>query len=176
MASKEILNYLSSGKEGRLTEKTVNVNIGPGVDTRHIGSRHLETLRQACAESGNYRPVITSGYRDIESQIKAMYHNIVRNYAGQRSLYLSGGQRIIDAYDEAKKQGKSEGETLAAMIRKAHEIGPENVSRHCADGCVFDVAVSSLQNAEDFKRAIRRHARKVLDERSQGNACIHIEL
>ena len=176
MADKEILNYLSSAKEGMPNEKAVNISIGSGADTRHIGSRHLEILRQACAESGNYRPVITSGYRDIELQIKAMYRNIVRDYAGQRRLYLGGGQRVIDAYDEAKKQGKSEGEILAAMLRKARETGPENVSRHCAQGCVFDVAASSLQNAEDFKREIRKRARKVLDERSQGNNCIHIEL
>lgn len=157
-------------------EANVHITFRPSVDSRYIRPEHRAILEKACLQSGNLHPVITSGYRNISRQVRIMYDNLIRDYVGQRRLYLSAGAKLIDTYDQCLEKGFSRERTLAAMTEKAKEIGPEKISRHCAETCVFDIATGSLENIPDFISAIGPLAKKVLDERRHGNRCIHVEL
>lgn len=106
-----------------------------------------------------------------------MYNNIIKNgLEEQRNTYKQYGQKVLDAYEIAKKDGKSMEQIIQAMTDKINELGASNVSKHCADFStqnVADIPHSSLgNNKEKFKsEAIKLLGiANVLDE----NNCYHI--
>lgn len=88
-------------------EANVHITFRPSVDSRYIRPEHRAILEKACLQSGNLHPVITSGYRNISRQVRIMYDNLIRDYAGQRRLYLSAGAELIDTYDQCLEKGFS---------------------------------------------------------------------
>ena len=174
----ETTNLLNDITEDVIIEQETNVIIsyGANADRAAISETTLEILRRVGRASDNYEIFITSTARTPYDQARIMYNNIVRNgIAEQRRTYREPGQRVLDVYEEQQRLRSDRQQTISAMEERIIELGPSNVSRHCADHNqinVFDVAISRLTNSERFLTEIRAQADRVLDE----NNCYHIEI
>jgi hypothetical protein len=116
----------------------------------------LSIMDQACVDSVR----ITSTTRTPADQARIMYANLEEHgVAAQKKLYKLPGQTIIDVYVSSKASGKSPAEIMADMQAKILDVGPQNVSRHCAlptVKSVFDVAPSSIPDIKNaaFEAAV----------------------
>ena len=76
-----------------------------------------------------------------------------------KALYGASGKKVVEVYEESEKSKLSAEETKAAMLQKINELGPSNVSHHVVSEnskiCVFDVAPSSISDAEAKKRFVK---------------------
>ncbi|HEX5541152.1 MAG TPA: hypothetical protein VFX60_06260 [Micromonospora sp.] len=112
--------------------------------------------------------------------------DIQTNVNEQYALYGAGGDAVIDVF-VAKTKGLTRDQILAdaATIRsrmegKINDVGPQKVSRHCADPNVVNVADISAgafnsKNDKLFMNAIEPRVARLIDERENSN-CFHIEL
>jgi hypothetical protein len=104
----------------------------------------LDILRMAGVDS----VLITSTTRTPEDQARIMYDNLERHgVAAQKDLYKAPGRAVIDVYFHFKAMGQTADRIKSEMTRKIQELGPQLISRHCAEPTVksvFDVAPSSI--------------------------------
>src|SRR5262249_46288834 len=114
----------------------------------------IETIKGLLRESGqgDQTAFVTSTVRTPLQQATAMYNNLEQNKAGSRN-YMPPGMAVIAVYDSLKAAGITDGPTIiAAMVAKIEEVGPYNVSHHCADATtwaslqVVDVDPNSIRN------------------------------
>jgi hypothetical protein len=96
---------------------------------------------------------ISSMARTAAEQARAMFANIrATSVAKQRTLYGRFGDQIISVYE--RLHGKSDAEIIVAMTNEIVRVGPQNVSRHCADQSVvqvFDIPPSEVEDAAEVR-------------------------
>jgi hypothetical protein len=136
---------------------------GPSADSSSVKPFALEVIKDLLRKAGEASCTITSTARTPAAQANAMYRNIVgTSVKSQKDLYGHWGDLVIDQYVTSKKAGKTPDQIKADMTAKIIEIGPANVSRHCADFnvlCVVDIAPSSIQNKTKFVAAFKADKR-----------------
>lgn len=102
---------------------------------------------------------ITSTSRTPAQQARAMYTNIVNlGVQEQLALYAPAGDAVINACVAARKAGLPPVSVIAAMTAKVIEVGPSNVSLHCADPTrtnIVNIAPSSVVDPGAFLSAIK---------------------
>lgn len=146
-------------------------------------------LVENAASSANPVIQIDSLTRTPAQQALAMFHNLeAHGVANQRALYTNHhtvpptplpGCKVIDTYEQSKRDGHPAGDIVQDMADTIVAIGPEHVSAHCGDPKkkeVIDVLRSKLKNPLDFIARLRSDKRvsKVLDE--SFNSCVHCEI
>lgn len=140
-----------------------NITFGPNANQGAISAYSLGVLKDILVAAGLSQATITSTARTPVAQANAMYNNLESNgVAAEKELYASAGDKVIDVYVEQKQANKTPAEIRSAMLAKIIELGPSNVSKHCADPSernVFDVAPSSISNQAAFKAAVKADSR-----------------
>jgi hypothetical protein len=135
------------------------ITFGPRANQSVVSVYTMGVLTDILNAAGLVSCMITSTSRTPADQARIMFTNIVnRGVADQKALYAAAGDTVIDEYVRAKNAGKNRVEIIAAMEAKIIAIGPDKVSRHCADPAklnVFDVAPSSIANAQRFVKAVQ---------------------
>lgn len=139
------------------------VTFGTSANSAAVKPSALAVIKDILRKAGEPSCKITSTARTPEDQARAMYNNIVAtSVKAQKDLYGHWGDMVIDQYSASKKAGKNPTEIKADMATKIREIGPEKVSRHCADFnvlCVVDIAPSSIRNRAKFEAAFKAEKR-----------------
>ena len=136
---------------------------GPSADSSAVKPAALAVIKDLARKAGETSITITSTARTPAAQANAMYRNIVNtSVKSQKDLYGHWGDIVIDQYVVYKKAGKTPDQIKADMTAKIIEVGPANVSRHCADFnklCVVDIAPSTVQNQAKFVAAFKADKR-----------------
>lgn len=139
------------------------IKFGPSADSSSVKPSALQVIKDLLIKAGEASCTITSTARTPAAQANAMYRNIVgTSVKSQKDLYGHWGDLVIDQYVVSKKAGKNPDQIKADMTAKIIEIGPANVSRHCADFnvlCVVDIAPSSITNKAKFVAAFKADKR-----------------
>jgi hypothetical protein len=139
------------------TAGDIPITYGDDADSSKVSAKSLEILQGILRAAKETTAKITSTARTPEEQAAVMYVNIASKGAqSQYDLYGPHGDRVIDVYVAQKDAKKTYVEIKAAMTAKIEDLGPSNVSHHCADSSklnVIDVAPSSLKHEADFKKA-----------------------
>lgn len=159
----------SSGGGGSGSARVITIS----GKTNGISSYTYNILKNLPYYSGEI--YITSVARTVEEQARAMLNNIKKSGVdSQIRIYAESGEIVINVYNE----NSSDEENLRNMIAKIYEVGPSNVSKHCADPSVmnvFDVSRSRLSDVNTFIVALKAAGVKnPLDE--PDNGCVHIEI
>ncbi|MGD8590011.1 MAG: DUF4157 domain-containing protein [Chromatiales bacterium] len=153
----------SRGEVRRTPAETVTpdqvtvTNNGTGVTADAI-----QVLQEIVASIGETSATITSGRRTPAEQAAAMYTNLENtSVEAQKELYGSSGDKVIDVYvaGKAATPAKDAATIKQEMTDKINELGPSNVSRHCSENSVIDVAPSSITDDEQFQTKAEAHAR-----------------
>jgi RHS repeat-associated protein len=134
------------------------------------------------------RLTITSTGRTPEQQARIMYENL---QAGKSSTYKAPGKQVIQVYHQMKKQGATEEQIKAAMVKKINEVGPQNVSAHTANPQqvnAIDFGIGTLQkdltpaqiaSLKSYLEGLQKAGiiSKFLNpENNPGEAAFHIEI
>ncbi len=92
---------------------------------------------------------VTSSWRFPKNQARIMYEQCVsRGVAAQRKLYASGGNKVIDVFEQLYGAASPD-EVKAAMEQEILNVGPEHISNHMnADRVTFDVSPASVGNSQ----------------------------
>lgn len=141
-ADEVVISYDANADEGAMTATAVMA------------------LKEICSKACIASVRVTSTARSAKDQARIMYDMIeAKGVDFVKNLYAASGDKVVDAYAASKKKKLSADDTKQAMLDKINEVGPNNVSKHVVsdDGsiCVFDVAPSSIANAEAKKRFIK---------------------
>ena len=147
----ESLGKIPDGEGGCRFRKPCEVtsNFGYHANSSVVNACSLQKIKYIAAKLGLEKFTISSTARDAENQARIMYDNILsKGVPSQKALYGSNGDKVIDAYSTAKaKSGSTATSIKQAMEDKINELGPGNVSKHCADSSVltvFDIRPSSI--------------------------------
>jgi hypothetical protein len=136
-----------------------SISFGPNANQAVVSVHTLGVLTEILNASGLAACLITSTSRTPADQARIMYNNIVsKGITSQKALYKAPGKAVVDEYVKAKKAGKTGDQIKAAMEAKIRSLGPETVSRHCADPAVLnvvDIAPSSLTDKSAFEKATK---------------------
>ena len=158
----------------------ITITFGPKANEESVSDYTEKILRKLGKESKNDNIYISSSRREPSDQARIMYKNIKNNYKKQRKIYKAPGQKIIDVYDDMKAKEATSQEIMDAMTKKIIEIGPRKISQHLASPTeydalnVIDIPIESLDNPEDFKKALEDSGLniKILIE----NGCYHLQI
>ena len=136
-----------------------SISFGPKANQAVVSVHTLGVLTEILNTAGIGSCLITSTSRTPADQARIMFNNIVsQGVASQKALYKAPGKAVVDEYVKAKKAGKIGDQIKAAMEAKIRALGPETVSRHCADPAILnvvDISPSSLSNKPAFEKATR---------------------
>jgi hypothetical protein len=170
------------GKEEIVLKSTEDVTLAYSGSIAKLPEKAEKILKDICRDADIEAITITSTTRTPEDQARIMYDNIVSyGVSKQKELYGPAGDKIIDEYVALKKAGKSEAEIKAGMKKKILEVGPQKVSRHCADSsekCVCDVAPSSIpaKKKMKFETAVGKNKSVLKFLRPPSDPAYHIEI
>ena len=155
-----------------ILEKDVIISFADGTNKTAVSEYTLDILRDVLINSNNTYAVITSTSRTPEVQAQAMINNILlKGIASQYKLYGKNGDLVLDEYPNKE-----------SMINKIYELGPESVSKHCADfkyKNVIDIAPTSIEKRTNFLNSSKEENRisKVLSpEEQEGENAYHLEI
>lgn len=120
----------------------------------------IATLKEICSSACIGSVKVTSTARTASDQARVMYEMIQsKGVKYTKDLYGASGKKVVEVFEESEKGKLSADETKAAMLKKINELGPSNVSHHVVSEnskiCVFDVAPSSISDAEAKKRFVK---------------------
>lgn len=138
------------------------IKFGPNAKSSDVSAHSTTVLKKIMADSQVFSVTISSTARDAYDQARVMYDNIKsQGVDKQKKLYASAGDKVIDVYSQAQKDGKDRNATIALMKAKILALGPTKVSNHAADVSklnVFDVAPSSIpaDKKEKWETAIKK--------------------
>lgn len=160
------------------------INFGANANQTVVSALTMKILREILSHAGLNACTITSTSRTPADQARVMFNNLeTHGVKSQRILYAAAGDLVIDVYEAQKKAGKTPMQIKTAMEAKIKAIGPEKVSRHCADPArlnVVDVSPSSVANKHAFENAVQtaRNVGKVsrFITPNQGDPAYHIEI
>jgi peptidoglycan hydrolase-like protein with peptidoglycan-binding domain len=130
-------------------------------DITKIPDKAKVILIKILNEAGISSVKITSTIRSPADQARIMFDNLQQyGVEKQKQLYGNNGDLVIDEYENAKKEKKTEIEIKQKMEAKIKELGPATVSKHCGDPAkisIFDIAPSSIPetNKSDFVKALK---------------------
>lgn len=136
----------------------MEINFAAGINSETVGQTTHDVLQAVmqCADISSL--TITSTTRTPESQASAMYDNCVNlGVNNQKNLYAWAGDQVIDVYSEGKDDNLNREQIISQMVTKIIEVGPTNVSKHCADPSelnVIDISPSSISNPTDFENCL----------------------
>jgi hypothetical protein len=146
------------GGGGTPGENTGLINFGEGINSETVSQITRNILQEVMSCAGITSLRITSTTRTPESQASAMYDNCENLGAtNQKDLYANAGDQVIDAYSQGKAQNLSRDQIIQMMISKINEVGPTNVSKHCANPDVLnviDISPSSISNQGAFENCL----------------------
>jgi hypothetical protein len=158
----------------------ITVTFGPNANASVVSQYTLRVLKECLAAAGEKNATITSTSRTPHDQARAMYANIASlGVASQKRLYGAGGDHVIDTYVASKAAGKNRAEIIADMEATIKEIGPNRVSKHCADPAVLgviDVGPSSIENDARFIAAVSGDSRVSNFLRPPDDPAYHLEI
>lgn len=126
-----------------------------------VSASAIQVLKEIVASVGETSATITSGKRTPAEQAAAMYTNLENtSVADQKALYGPNGDLVVDVYvaGKAATPAKDAATIKSEMTTKINELGPSNVSKHCSDTDVIDVAPSSITNDNLFQGKAEAHA------------------
>jgi hypothetical protein len=130
----------------------------PSANAAVVSEHTREVIRDLLAASDCPSCSITSTSRSPADQARAMYKNILTlGVSSQLALYADAGDAVINEYVRVRKAGMSGSAILAALTAEIVQVGPGNVSLHCADPArlnVVDIAPSSVHDPGAFSAAI----------------------
>jgi hypothetical protein len=153
----QIVDAATSAVKAVLALGAISITFGPHAVQSAVSDHSIGVLKGILYTAGLTSATITSTARTANDQARAMFDNLqAKGVAHQKALYGPAGDAVIDVYVAAKAAGKTAAGIKADMEAKIIEIGPANVSRHCADPTklnVFDVAPSSISNHRAFEKA-----------------------
>ena len=136
-----------------------SISFGPKANKAVVSVHTLGVLTEILTAAGINSCLITSTSRTPADQARIMFNNIVsKGVVSQKALYKAPGKAVVDEYVKAKSAGKTGVQIKAAMEAKIKALGPDKVSKHCADPAVLnvvDVAPSSLSNKPTFEKATK---------------------
>jgi hypothetical protein len=136
-----------------------SISFGPKANQAVVSVHTLGVLTGILDAAGINSCLITSTSRTPADQARIMFNNIVsKGVAPQKALYKAPGKAVIDEYVRAKAAGKTGDQIKAAMEAKIRALGPDTVSKHCADPAILnvvDIAPSSLSNKLAFEKATK---------------------
>ncbi len=148
---------------GQKVTVSIAISYGKNAHAKDVTAYSRKVLEDILRAAGLKSATISSTSRDATDQARVMFDNLEKyGVAAQKKLYMAAGREVIDAYDKAKKEGKSEQEIKAAMKAKIEEIGPTKVSRHASNPNklnVFDVGPSSIADPAAFEHAVEAEGR-----------------
>lgn len=166
-----------------MTAREVNVTFRKGVKRETVSEKTIALIRFMGALSENGSIAISSAARSPYDQARVMFDNCLKlGVKSQYKLYARAGDKVIKVFEaETKKPGYKVAGVIAKMEAKIREIGPNKVSKHCADFNslnVVDIPFSSIGNKADFRKIINKYipnpVKRFLDETS--NNCFHLEI
>lgn len=149
---------------GRLTSAVATaepaISFGSRARRDTVAASSLTLLGGILRTAGISGATISSTARTPADQARAMYQNLVgsgkgQGVEGQRRLYGSGGDKVIDTFVQLRDDGKTGAEIQAGMVARIEALSPGTVSKHLADPTklnVLDVAPSSLGDAAAVAR------------------------
>jgi len=145
-------------KEKESEEKKPPFTFGANADSSAVSEHSKKVLKDVLDSAGEGNAIVTSTTRDPYNQARVMYGNIEREgFDAQKELYGASGDKVIDVYQASKDAGKTRDEIIKDMEDKINEVGPEHVSKHCADTDklnVIDIAPSSIKDKKKFIEAV----------------------
>ena len=160
--------------------KEPKINWGANADSSKVKASALGVIKDILKAAGEPDCTITSTARSPEDQARAMYNNIVKyGVSHQKDLYGPYGDQVIDQYAASKKAGKNAAGIKADMAAKIREVGPANVSKHCADFevlCVVDIGPSSIGNKKKFIEAVEAEGRVSNFLQPPADPAYHLEI
>jgi hypothetical protein len=134
------------------------INFGANAVQNVVSEKTRTIMTEILNHAGLGSCLITSTSRTPAGQARVMFNNLEKlGIESQKALYAAAGDLVIDVYAAAKSAKKTADQIKALMEAKIIAIGPEKVSRHCADPSrlnVVDVAPSSIGNKQAFENAV----------------------
>jgi hypothetical protein len=163
---------------------TVTITYGPNANKDTVKASAETVIKELVAKSGGKSCKINSTARTPEEQARAMYSNLVGTGQGkgveaQRKLYGAGGEKVIDTFVAEQAAKKTPDEIKAAMTTKIKELGPSNVSNHCADSsvlCVVDIDPGSITNGVKFAEEVAKDSRVSKFFKPPADPAYHLEI
>ncbi len=142
------------------TVDEVVISYDASADKTTMTATAIKTLKEICSKACISSVKITSTARTAKDQARVMYEMMQAKGAKYaKKLYGTNGKKVVEVYEASEKKKLSADDIKQAMLDKINELGPSNVSHHVVsdDGkiCVFDVAPSSIADAEAKKRFVK---------------------
>ena len=142
------------------TVDEIVISYDASADETTMTAMAIKALKEICSKACISSVKITSTARTAKDQARVMYEMMQAKGAKYaKNLYGANGKKVVEVYEAAEKKKLSADDTKQAMLDKINELGPSNVSHHVVsdDGkiCVFDVAPSSIADAEAKKRFVK---------------------
>jgi hypothetical protein len=144
----------------------------------------LDLLHEHMRAVGATWVFVTSLERNSREQADAMFTNC-RNTspAIQRKLYGPFGDQIVAVYEAGVALNLSDGEVIARMTKRINDLGPHNVSHHCADSKVMQVVDISPRRFTPesalpafIERLKNDHRISALKTPADGDPAVHAEV
>lgn len=158
----------------------VTITYGPKADPAMVSPSAEQVIKELVAKAGDHSCLITSTARSPEDQARVMYNNLESyGVAAQKALYAAAGDQVIDVYSASKQANKTPVQIKADMTAKINELGPSNVSHHCADPaslCVVDIDPGSLAHGAAFVQAVKADGRVSKLIEPPDDPAYHLEL
>ncbi|GAA2711989.1 hypothetical protein GCM10010429_29150 [Micromonospora olivasterospora] len=186
-----LIAVASPSRVGALAD--VQVAFGANANAAALSAATIDIVKDSLRAAGQRTVTITSTARTPADQARAMFQNLTNaanpvsvNVANQLALYAAAGDAVVNRFVQ-QTQGMTLQQILAnsatiraAMEQEINNQGPQNVSRHCADPAVVNVAdlgagAFNATNGPLFVNAIRPRVTRFIDERATNN-CYHIEI
>ena len=169
-------DYPSGPSSQTLTNANTKLEITKGAN--YLSNYTKDLLLNIDSYSGTIK--ITNTVRTPEDQAKAMLNNIERTGPEKQiKIYADDGDKVIRVYDE----NKTYDENLSAMTAKIYEVGPYNVSKHCASAedlkklNTFDISLKYSTNTDKLYSALEKlKSQGLLRDLREENGCIHVEV
>jgi RHS repeat-associated protein len=157
------------------------VNFAKGIDNSVVSSHSIDILNSLTTGEN---ATITSTTRSPAKQANAMFTNIIqKGVDSQKKLYASSGDAVIDVYVQQKANGATDEQIKSAMTQKIENVGPSNVSKHCANSTILnvvDISPSTIKDKKAFDNALTQAKKDGLISKfikpGGGEPVYHIEI
>lgn len=133
-------------------------------DAASVSQYSLDVLGGVLKAAGIFSVTITSTQRTAKDQARVMYQNLVTHgVASQLALYGPNGDKVVNLYAKLKNEGANETKIKAEMEKLITSIGPDKVSKHCADPKklnVLDIDPAAIApKSQAFIQAVSKETR-----------------
>ncbi len=147
----------------QLAGEDIEISFGHNAKPNAVSLYAIDVLKEILEKSGNKKALITSTARTPADQARVMYNLLrSRGVVYGKELYGVNGNKVIDVFIEADNAGRSRAEIIAEMEQKIWELGPSNVSKHCADPSklvVVDISPKSISYQHEFVAQVKNDKR-----------------